>query len=78
MYERALSSGPTLRHEVKETAIGRRCARKRKGETANEAGRGAGGGRESKGREKVSEGGCGDRGGRARARARESGRERET
>lgn len=76
MYERAPSSGPTLRHEVKETTIGRRCARKRKGKTANEAGRGAGGGHESKGREKVSEGGCGDRGGRARAR--ESGRERET
>lgn len=36
MYERTPSSGPTLRHEVKETAIGRRCARKRKGETANE------------------------------------------
>lgn len=28
---RVASSGPALRHEVKETAIGRRCARERKG-----------------------------------------------
>lgn len=39
MYERTPSSGPALRHEVKETAIGRRCTRKRKGEAANEVAR---------------------------------------
>jgi len=33
------SSGPALRHEVKETAIGRRCIRKRKGEATNEVAR---------------------------------------
>lgn len=39
--------------------------------------RGGGGERrESKGRKKVSEGGCGDRGGRARARAKAGEREK--
>lgn len=69
MCERAPSSGPELRHEVKEMAIGRRCARKRKGETANGAARAARGERKwVKGLAEI---------GGGRARVRERRRERE-
>jgi len=69
LYKRIPSSGPALRHEVKEMAIGRHCARKRKEEAANEVARAARG--ERKWVKRVAEIGVG-------VHKREKEREKET